>query len=484
MTTSNKPQPALCVDCDGTLIHSDLLYESILLKVKSSWISILRLPFWLFRGKASFKERLARSVSPDFSTLPYNQKIIALLQRARDEGRTTVLVTAAPQQYAEGVARHLNLFDQVFATSNKTNLAGQNKAARLIEAFGKGNFVYAGNSRADLPVWASSGGAIVVSSSARLKAAAAKATSVIETIPAHEFSFRTWLRAIRVHQWLKNLLVFVPALAAHQITDLRVAPSAFLAFFGFCFCSSAVYVINDLLDLTADRLHPRKRKRPFASGELSVANGVAVVPVLLALAITISALLPLQFAGVLLIYFATTCLYSFWLKGQVIVDVMLLASLYTTRIIAGAAATSIIPSFWLLAFSMFIFLSLALVKRYSEIMLWRMEGKQQILGRGYQIEDAPALLSLGSSAGFSAVMVLALYVNSVDVDYLYPNRQALWMTLPPLLYWISRVWLKSHRGEIHEDPVVFATRDKQSWLVAACIALAAWIAALHKSFIL
>jgi 4-hydroxybenzoate polyprenyltransferase len=479
MTTVTKAQLPLCIDCDGTLIQTDLLHESILLMVKTSLASIWRLPLWLLKGKAAFKTEIAESVSPDFTTLPYNREVLNLLECAREEGRIVVLVTAAPQPYAEGVAQHLKLFDQVFSTRDNINLAGSKKAACLVEAFGDGNFIYAGNSRADIPVWEASGGAIVVSSSKRINAAAAKVTSVLQTITPPASSLKVWIRAIRVHQWLKNLLVLVPALAAHKITDTHTAGNAVLAFFAFSFCSSAVYVINDLLDLTADRLHPRKRTRPFASGKLSVAKGLCVAPILLALVAAISTQLPSPFVWVLLAYFVSTCLYSFWLKGQVIVDVMLLASLYTSRILAGAAATSIIPSFWLLAFSMFVFLGLALIKRYSELMLWRTEGRQRLIGRGYTAEDAPVLLSLGTAAGYAAVLVLSFYINSADVDGLYPNRWALWMILPPFLYWMSRIWLKAHRGEMHEDPVMFAVTDRQSWLVFACMAGAMWTAALR-----
>ena len=479
MTTGMKTQLPLCIDCDGTLIQTDLLHEAILLFAKKSFASVWKLPFWLLKGKAAFKNKIAESASPDFSTLPYNQEVIDLLKRARAEGRATVLVTAAPRPFAEGVAQHLKLFDRVFSTCEDINLTGANKASCLADAFGDQNFIYAGNSRSDVPVWARSGRAIVVSSSERLKAAAAKVTSVSQTISLPRSSIKTWILAIRVHQWLKNLLVAVPALAAHQITNTMTAKSVLLGFFAFSLCSSAVYVINDLLDLTADRRHPRKRNRVFASGRLSVAKGLCIAPTLLAVAAAISTQLPLSFAVVLTGYFITTCLYSFWLKGQVIVDVMLLASLYTSRVLAGAAATSIVPSFWLLAFSMFVFLSLALIKRYSEMMLWRGEGKQNAAGRGYAVEDGPVLLSLGSAAGYAAVLILALYINSADVDGLYPNRLALWMILPPFLYWISRAWLKAHRGEIHEDPVVFAVFDKQSWLVMACMGGAMWIAALR-----
>ena len=289
-----------------------------------------------------------------------------------------------------------------------------------------------------------------------------------------------WLRAIRVHQWLKNLLLLIPALAAHQLANPHTTVSLALAFLSFSFCASAVYVINDLLDLSADQAHPRKRNRPFASGTIPILHGISAVPILLIVSAIIAAQLPSIFAGTLAAYFAITCLYTFWLKNQVIVDVMLLASLYTFRILAGSAATKIAPSFWLLAFSMFVFLSLALVKRYSEVIMVQQQNKSAAFGRGYLVTDSTVLLSLGSAAGYSAVLVLALYINNPDVEHLYPNRWSLWLLLPPFLYWMSRVWLKAHRGEMHDDPLVFAVTDKQSWAVAAWLAIALLIASSHK----
>jgi 4-hydroxybenzoate polyprenyltransferase len=251
-----------------------------------------------------------------------------------------------------------------------------------------------------------------------------------------------------------------------------------LAFAAFSLCASAVYVINDVLDLASDRVHARKRNRPFASGALPISHGIAMAPALLLAAALIAAQLPIAFAATLVAYFAVTCLYSFWLKNQVIVDVLMLASLYTSRIIAGSAATEIVPSFWLLAFSMFMFLSLAIVKRYSEMLVVIQQNKTKAAGRGYVVSDLPVLVSLGSAAGYMAILILALYVNSPDLNGLYPRRWALWLVLPPLLYWISRVWMKAHRGEMHDDPVVFAATDKQSWVIAVLVECALLAATL------
>jgi len=467
----------LCVDCDGTLIRTDLLHESVLLLAKSSPLSLLKLPFWLLKGKAHLKQQIAQRVSLNAQSLPYEPEVLNLIRQARSQGRSIVLATASPRGQAEAIAAHLDLFDRVEATDLHTNLAGRNKSAHLEALFGRGGFDYAGNSRADLPVWAASAGAIVVSSSQSLQKAAAQSVSVLQVVQPLPRSLKVYAKAIRVHQWLKNLLVFVPLLAAHQVSPGPIK-AAVLAFFAFSLCASAVYVINDLLDLASDRLHDRKRNRPFASGALPITHGVVMAPALLLASALITMQLPLAFAATLLAYFVVTCLYSFWLKNQVIVDVLMLASLYTSRIIAGSAATLIVPSFWLLAFSMFMFLSLAIVKRYSEMLVVIQQNKVKAAGRGYLVSDLPVLVSLGSAAGYMAVMILALYVNSPDLNGLYPRRWALWLVLPPLLYWISRVWMKTHRGEMHDDPVVFAATDKQSWVIAAVIGSALLAATL------
>lgn len=466
----------LCVDCDGTLLRTDLLHESVLLLIKASWTNALWIPLWLLKGRAHMKQLIAERVTIDPTLLPYNEEVLDIVRRARVLGRTTVLATASPLSQAQLIADHVGLFDIVIASDGGCNLKGERKAARLEAEFGRGGFVYAGDSRADMPVWAASGGAIVVGSSGSLELAAGAVTAVVQSICVSKPTVATYLRGIRVHQWLKNLLVFVALLAAHRASHANELFLAILAFFAFSFCASAVYIINDLLDLSADRRHARKRHRPFASGLIPIVRGVAMVPLLLGLAALLCLWLPPLFAATLAGYFVLTCLYSFWLKNHVIVDVMLLTSLYTIRIVAGSAANDIHPSFWLLAFSMFLFLSLAAVKRYSEMLVLVQQAQHAAVGRGYTVLDMPVLMSLGSAAGYIAILILALYVNSPDLGGLYPNAWSLWMVLPPMLYWISRVWMKTHRGEMHEDPVVFAATDRQSWLLAIVVTAAFWVA--------
>ena len=477
MKPSDSHDVALCIDCDGTLLQTDLLHEGVLAMAKQSPFAIFLLPWWLLHGKVYLKERIAERVNFDWACLPYCAQILELIAVARAQGRRVVLATASPQVWANGIATHLGLFDSVVASGNGVNLSGENKARRLGEMFGMQRFDYAGNGKSDLPVWKASRSGIVVSSSNSLIAAAKAATQVAQVITVPRAGLLSFLRGLRLHQWLKNLLIFVPLLAAHKASGTVGISQALMAFMAFSLCASAVYVINDLLDLEADRQHVRKRKRPFASGLIPIWQGVLMVPCLLGGALAFATSLPAVFSAVLAAYFGMTLAYSLRLKRQVIVDVLLLAALYTMRIIAGAAATVIIPSFWLLAFSMFVFLSLALVKRYSELLITLQQQKASAAGRGYFVNDLPVLASIGASAGMAAVLVLALYINDPETARLYPGKTWLWLVPPLVLYWISRVWLKTCRGEIDDDPVVFAIKDWQSLvtggLLAVCFVLAA-----------
>jgi 4-hydroxybenzoate polyprenyltransferase len=288
---------------------------------------------------------------------------------------------------------------------------------------------------------------------------------------------RAAIRALRPHQWVKNALIVVPLLAAHGSRDAHSVMAVVLAAVAFCACASSVYILNDLLDLEADRAHQRKRKRPFASGDLSIAAGLALFPVLLALGVVISLLLPVKFQLVFAGYYALTCAYSFGLKGRAIVDAMALAGLYTIRVIAGAAAASVPLSFWLLLFSVFLFLSLAFVKRYAELDALRRRQGLRAAGRGYHVEDLAVLQSLGSAAGYMSVLVLALYINSPEVTALYARPKMIWLLCVLVLYWISRVWMKAQRGEMHDDPVVFALKDRPS-LAVGVLALITTMAAI------
>ncbi len=472
----------LCVDCDGTLIYTDLLFESFLLLLKQKFFVACLVPLWLLKyGKAATKLRIAQWVTVEAETLPYCGPVLDYVRAERARGRKTVLVTASAMPYAELIAEHVQCFDQVIATEDTaTNLSGSRKAARLDREFGEHGYEYIGNSKDDIPVWARAGRVSVVNTSKRVLAQAQALAPIGFSVESPYRAWRSGLKAMRLHQWLKNVLIFVPLLAAHSGSNLHLLGQTVLAFFAFGFCASSVYILNDMLDISADRRHSRKKHRPFASGSLSIPLGLLLKVLLVSLGFGLASLLPQNFLAVLLIYYTITLAYSLRLKAQVIVDVMLLSALYTLRIIAGSAATGIHPSFWLLSFSMFIFLSLALVKRYAEMRKLILDAQNKAAGRGYTTDDSVVLLALGAASGYSAVLVLALYINSSEIRELYATPAMLWFIIPCIAYWTSRVWLKTHRGEMHDDPVVFAAKDWQSLLIGALIAAIGMAASVHR----
>lgn len=464
---SDRPIP-LCVDLDGTLVRTDMLHEATLELLKRAPLALARVPGWLTQGKAAMKHRISEIVQLEVAHLPYRREVLDLIEAARAQGRPIVLATASSTQIAQAVAEHLGLFDIVLSSDASTNLSAEAKAERLVAAFGEGGFDYVGNGKADLPVWRRARRVIVVSDDDGLNAKASAGGQDVHRIAGGQGTMALWLKSLRPHQWLKNLLVFVPLLAGHKAGDMGLLVNAVLAFVAFSLAASSVYILNDLVDLPSDRRHPRKHKRPFASGALPVAGGILAAPLVLLAALVVALWLPPAFLGVLALYLMLTSLYSFWLKRQVLVDVMLLAGLYTLRIIAGSAATGIVPSFWLLAFSMFIFLSLALVKRHQELHSAPSDGAL-LAGRGYMRSDLPVLMALGASSGLMSVMVLALYVDSPAVAASYPEPVWLWLVPPVMLYWVGRLWMKVQRGEVHDDPVVFAVGDRQSQIIAVII---------------
>jgi len=475
----HKAETPLCVDLDGTLIRSDVLVETLLILIKQRpWMAFL-LPFWLLRGRVVLKREIAKRVNLDVQTLPYQAGLLEFLKKEHAAGRSIVLATASHRKYAEGVAQHLGIFTRVYATDEGGNLSGREKRDTLVKNYGEKGFDYAGNSRSDLHVWSMARQAIVVNPGASVLQGAAAQCPVAQIFEDKHPGISTYAKALRVHQWLKNILVFIPMLAAHQITNLGLWLDASLAFVSFSLCASSVYLLNDLLDLPADRLHPRKQRRPFASGDLSMVQGLLLIPLLLISAFAVAVLwLPLTFVFVLAVYYLLTLSYSFWLKAVVLLDALLLAGLYTIRIIGGMAATQIRASFWLLAFSIFLFFSLALVKRYSELLVLKRKGALTTHGRGYHVEDLVMLMGFGVASGFLAVLVSAFYINSEKVKVLYHHPVFLWLVSPILLYWISRIWLITHRGGMHDDPVVFAAKDKGSWATALVIGFLLWLAAL------
>ena len=454
-------QIPLCVDLDGTLIRSDMLHESVMLLIKKSPLSMAALPFWLRSGKANLKRMIAERVELSVGSLPYRKEVLDMIATARNDGRRIILATAAPSLIAEAIADHLGIFDEVLSSSDSVNLAGVRKADLLSARFGEGCFDYIGNDRVDIDVIKRARKGYLVSSGSRLRKSASKSCEDVSFIDSSKGGLKSWIKAIRVHQWLKNGLIFIPALAAHEVGDFDTMSAATIAFISFCFCASSVYILNDILDLPSDRVHKTKSRRPFASGDLPISSGLMIMLLLLALSVGLASTLNYKFMIVLGFYYFVTLSYSLVLKKQVIVDVILLAGLYTTRILAGAAATEIMPSFWLLAFSMFVFLCLAMVKRYSELRV-SINSDLMLAGRGYRPDDLPVIMSLGSSSGMVSVLILAMYMQSEGMTSMYPSSEWLWLTPPLMLYWITRLWLKAQRGEVDDDPVVFAARDWQS----------------------
>lgn len=455
----------LVVDLDGTLIHSDILLESIANLLRDKPYLFLALPFWLLKGKAAFKSKLASHVNVDIKSLPFNTELIKWLKLQKTCGRRLLLCTASNFTAAERVAKHLDLFDGVLASDDTRNLAGRSKALILENLYGKNGFDYVGNSKADLFVWEKSKVAVIVNGSKKLIKHVASLTEIGHNIPKQKIGIKDWINVFRSHQWIKNLLIFVPVLAAHQLITFEVGKDLILAFLSFSFCASSVYILNDLLDLESDRRHLRKCSRPFASGRISLLCGLAFAPILLITSISIAININPLFLFWLLIYFGITCAYSWGLKRLVLVDCLTLAILYTLRIVAGAVAVSVPLSFWLLAFSTFIFLSLAFVKRFAELEIQPNESNARIYGRGYYPNDSSLIKQLGISSGFSAVLVLALYLNSDNVTKLYQTPEIIWGAIPLMLLWISWMWLQAQRGTMHDDPIIFAIKDNTSILI-------------------
>jgi 4-hydroxybenzoate polyprenyltransferase len=389
-----------------------------------------------------------------------------------------VLATASHHLLAERIAQHLSLFDEVIATEGDRNLSAVEKRDALVQGYGEHGFDYVGNSRDDLPVWAAARQAYVVNASPGVERRARKIGNVAGVLGSGRASLRDWAKALRLHQWLKNLLVFVPLVAAHRYNELPLVLDAVLAFVCFGLCASSVYILNDLLDLRDDRHHSKKRLRPFASGRIPIESGLIAFPLLLATAFALAAWrLPLSFLGGLAAYWCLTVSYSMALKRHMVFDVITLAGLYTLRVVAGAIALGIPLSFWLLAFSMFMFLSLALAKRYAELFQSRANGNEgKARGRGYYPSDLQMIASLGAASGYMTVMVLALYINDGRIAQLYRHQEFIWLACPLLLTWVTRVWMLTQRGEMNEDPVIFAVRDRASLAIGAALALVFWAA--------
>jgi 4-hydroxybenzoate polyprenyltransferase len=469
--------PPLFVDLDGTLVRTDLLVETTFALFKKNIFDVFRLPLWLLRGKAYLKNQVARRVSIDAAALPYETELLDYLRQRQRAGGRLILATASDIRNADSVAQHLKIFDAVLASDSERNLKGRVKLEAIQDANNNQRFDYAANGIVDLEIWRHANAAIIVNPERNVVAKAERLCPierVIETSGRN--AWVAFIHALRLHHWIKNVLILVPLVLAHRADDPVLIAQAIIAFLSFGFCASSVYLLNDFFDLPFDRKHPNKQFRPLASGEMPVLHAALMIPVLLLISALLTLLLPIQFFYVLVLYYAATLSYSLHLKHHAVIDVIVLASLYTLRLIAGAAAVSVAPSFWLLAFSMFFFLSLALVKRYSELLAFVELETGSIAGRGYRSSDLPLLAQFGTTSAFMSVLVLALYINSESVQLLYARPQVIWLLCPLLLYMIARVWLLAHRNKMHEDPVIFVIRDRPCQLlvlIGAALLLAA-----------
>ena len=475
--------PVLCVDLDGTLVKSDTLYDSALAVARHRPAAVLKFPVWLLQGKAALKRHIASTVQLDVAHLPYNRELLQYLEQQKAIGRLIYLATAADADTAQRVADHLGLFTGVLASDGQINLAGKNKLQAFQSRFGD-SFCYIGNALPDLPLLQHCQEPMVANPTRGLTVALRKARiAPVRTFEERVSAFEAWPKAVRLHQWAKNVLIFLPLLLAHDWSPGLVAASL-LAFLSFGLCASATYIVNDLLDLEADRQHPRKRRRPFASGDLSAISGILVVLLFLAISFVLAMLVPHAVSSLspqltllrphyfliwLGVYLVTTLSYSLRLKRAVLVDVIVLSGLYTIRILAGSAATGVLVSAWLAGFSIFFFLSLAFVKRFAELENLRERGGSNAGGRGYHVSDIEQLRAFGSASGYASVVVLTFYISTLAAARLYQHPNRLWLLLPVMLLWISRLWLQASRGQLNEDPVVYAITDRRSLFLGVLV---------------
>lgn len=459
-----KPLP-LCVDLDGTLVHTDTLLEMLVTAVKKRPWSLIILAKRFLKGKHHFKEEVSRLVTINPELLPYNEELLAWLQAEYEKGRELCLATASHEMIAHQVAKHLGIFQRIVATDTSGNLSGTAKANMLTQTYGEKKFAYIGNSKVDIPVWQRAGEAIVVQANPGVIAQAEKVANVVKVFPdTRGLMLHMFAKSIRMHQWVKNLLIFVPILTAHMLDEADLLSRALLAFVSFSLMASSIYILNDMMDLEADRQHATKRFRPMASGKLSLIHAGVGMAIMIMASFFIGAFLSPSFLLILGTYVILNIAYSFYLKRVAFIDVILLAFLYVIRLMAGSSATSIPISIWLLLFAGCIFISLALVKRTSELTNLKLQNKHAAAGRGYTLQHRSLLFVIGLLFGYISLGVFALYLVSNIVDELYTNPVILWLLLPVFFFWISRIWYLSYNGRVHEDPVAFAVKDPISYL--------------------
>jgi 4-hydroxybenzoate polyprenyltransferase len=466
----------LYVDLDGTFIKSDMLLESCLAAIKEKPYLIFMLLVWLTKGRSYLKAKLAEHSSFNVTTIPLNRQTSAFITDQKGKGRRIILATASNEDIAQKFVDAYPIFDGFLASTPIHNLKGACKLEEILKV--SADFSYMGNSSEDFVLFEKAQESYLVNPTK----AAVKLNNgdfVIKKVLDYDPSlpkFKVWFKQLRIHQWIKNVLIFVPILISNQFTDLALLTSTIIGFICFGMLASSTYILNDLVDLESDREHPRKCKRPLACCELSILDGTYVASILFVVAMLGALAISIDFFLVLLMYLVLTVSYSLKLKRYFAMDVIALASLYTIRIFAGAAILGVTVSFWLLSFSMFIFLSLALVKRCAELVALQSTEKENVSGRDYNVGDLTVFTSFGVTASMLAILMYCFYMNSDILSNQYQEPELLWLSLPAFGYWLMRMWVKTIRGEMHDDPIVYSLRDKGS-LVSISIMLAVTILA-------
>jgi 4-hydroxybenzoate polyprenyltransferase len=458
----------LVVDLDGTLLKIDSLHEAIVQISTRKPLDSLHALLMLRSNRAAFKAAIANHVLPDAETVPVNHAVLEVIKQAKSDGREVYLATAADRRFAEVISSAIGLFDGVFASEDGINLKGKAKADRLVNAFGEHCFDYIGNATTDIPVWRMARVALISGATSRTVRRIRRKIPNVTSIGTRDPRLKNHLKALRPHQWLKNILVALPAVAGHAFNATSIV-TVLIAFFSFSFAASSVYIVNDMIDLPYDRIHREKRHRPLAAGAIPRSDAIVLLALVIALSIGGALLLPRAFMLVLIVYLGLSMSYSLYLKRKLMIDVVALAALYGIRVLAGGAATGILLSHWLVGFCFFIFLSLALVKRASELIATPPISVGNIKGRGYRLEDIQTIIALTAASGFVSVLVLALYISSTEVSALYRRPEMLWGICIFLVYWLGRVLFLTMRGEMHQDPVVFAAIDRNSLLTGILV---------------
>jgi len=451
----------LCVDLDGTLIKADMMFDSIALLIKKNPLYMFIIPFWLMKGKLYLKEQLLKNVKQDINNVPINQEVVDYIINEKKNGRNIILVTASMQFYADEFKEKFYFLDEAIGTKEGVNLVGTAKAEYLKNRFGDKGFDYIGDSRKDLFVWKYAANALIVGNNNEIIAKAKQITNVIKIWEGDkESKISIIYRQLRIYQWVKNVLIFLPALLAHNL-ELATYFNLILSFFSFSFVASSIYIFNDLMDLNSDRNHEIKKNRPIASGKFKISNAFIYSFFLMIFGIILSIFVNINFAIVLLIYIISTFAYSTFLKRIYIIDIITLAVLYTLRLIAGSATSGDAISEWFAAYSLFFFFSMGALKRFTEL---KNSKKEKLSGRGYISDDLNIIQTIGISSSLISVLVMVLYINSSTISQLYSNPKFLYLIIPILLHWILRVWILADRSQMNEDPIVFGIKDKSSYV--------------------